>query len=66
MVPDQVLIRRKQDFALPLVQWMRKELKEELLRLLLEPRTLQQGYFAPQSVQRCWTNIFKGISIALR
>ncbi len=51
-VPSEVLHRRKQGFSLPLVHWMRNELKEELPRLLLEPRTLQRGYFDPQSVRR--------------
>jgi asparagine synthase (glutamine-hydrolysing) len=44
-IPAHVLHRRKQGFALPLVHWFRRELKPELLQMLLEPRTLQRGYF---------------------
>ena len=36
-VPPEVLHRPKQGFSLPLVHWMRRELKDELPRLLLEP-----------------------------
>ncbi|MGH9701762.1 MAG: asparagine synthetase B family protein, partial [Candidatus Acidiferrales bacterium] len=51
-VPSEVLRRRKQGFSLPLVHWMRNELKEELPRLLLDARTLQRGYFDPRSIRQ--------------
>jgi asparagine synthase (glutamine-hydrolysing) len=51
-VPRHVLHRPKQGFALPLVHWMRQEMKGELIRVLMEPRTLQRGYFNPQSVKK--------------
>jgi asparagine synthase (glutamine-hydrolysing) len=50
-VPREVLDRPKQGFALPLVHWMRGELKEELLSILLEPRSLQRGYFDGKGVR---------------
>lgn len=50
-VPHEVIYRPKQGFALPLVHWIRRDLKEGFLRLLLEPRTLQRGYFDPQAIQ---------------
>jgi asparagine synthase (glutamine-hydrolysing) len=50
-VPGEVLHRRKQGFQLPLVDWMRSELKQQLLGILLEPRTLQRGYFRPEAVR---------------
>jgi asparagine synthase (glutamine-hydrolysing) len=50
-IPADVLHRRKQGFQLPLVDWMRSELKENYLAILLEPRTLQRGYFKPQAVR---------------
>ena len=50
-VPKEVIYRPKQGFALPLVHWFRKEFKEDLLRLLLEPRSLQRGYFDPREVR---------------
>lgn len=50
-VPADVVHRRKQGFQLPLVEWMRGEEKEKYWNILLEPRTLQRGYFKPAVVQ---------------
>jgi asparagine synthase (glutamine-hydrolysing) len=50
-VPSQLLYRRKQGFSLPLVHWMRHELKDGLLQTLLEPRALQRGYFKPSAIR---------------
>src|ERR1700740_1400303 len=50
-VPREVLYRQKQGFSLPLVHWMRNELKD-MLMILLEPRTLERGYFAADGIQR--------------
>ena len=50
-IPSELLHRRKQGFQLPLVEWMRNELQEQFFRVLLEPRTLQRGYFKPAAVR---------------
>jgi asparagine synthase (glutamine-hydrolysing) len=50
-IPHNVLHRRKAGFALPLVHWMRHELRDSLLGILIEPRTLQRGYFKPAAVR---------------
>lgn len=50
-LPSELLHRKKQGFQLPLVDWMRSELKEQFLALLLEPQTLQRGYFRPKAVR---------------
>jgi asparagine synthase (glutamine-hydrolysing) len=50
-VPPALLHRRKQGFQLPLVDWMRNSMKDQFLRVLLEPRTLQRGYFKPEAVR---------------
>jgi asparagine synthase (glutamine-hydrolysing) len=50
-VPREVLYRQKQGFSLPLVHWMRNELKD-LLMVLVEPRTLERGYFQPSGVRK--------------
>ena len=50
-VPREALYRPKQGFGLPLVHWMRNELKETLM-ILLEPRTLQRGYFEAEGVRK--------------
>jgi asparagine synthase (glutamine-hydrolysing) len=51
-VPPEVIYRKKQGFALPLEDWMRQGLKNDLLDILVEPRTTQRGYFRPAAVRR--------------
>jgi hypothetical protein len=36
---------------MPLVEWMRSEIKDRFLQVLLEPRTLQREYFKPEAVR---------------
>jgi asparagine synthase (glutamine-hydrolysing) len=59
-VPREVLYRSKQGFALPLGHWMRHELKDMILTVMLEPRTLQRGYFNPVGVKRLLDEHFQG------
>jgi asparagine synthase (glutamine-hydrolysing) len=59
-IPATVLHRPKQGFAMPLVHWMRNELREEIAQLLLEPRTLQRGYFNRQGVESLLHEHFRG------
>lgn len=50
-VPREVLYRPKQGFAVPLVHWLRSELKSGLYEILLEPRTVQRGYWNAEHVR---------------
>jgi asparagine synthase (glutamine-hydrolysing) len=59
-VPREVIYRPKRGFALPLVHWMRNELRELILTTLLEPRTAQRGYFEPKGVRRLLDEHFSG------
>jgi asparagine synthase (glutamine-hydrolysing) len=59
-VPREVLHRRKQGFAVPLVHWMRNELKNEVAQLLLEPRALQRGYFDGNTIRKRVEEHFRG------
>jgi asparagine synthase (glutamine-hydrolysing) len=59
-VPKEVLYRRKQGFALPLADWIRNELKDMILTVLLEPRSLQRGYFNPEGVKGLLDEHFRG------
>jgi asparagine synthase (glutamine-hydrolysing) len=59
-VPREVLYRPKRGFSLPLVHWMRNELKQEMTRLLLEPKTLQRGYFEPGSIRNLLDEHIRG------
>ena len=58
-IPAELLQRRKTGFSLPLVHWMRHELKDGLLTLLLEPRTLQRGYFKPNAIRNLLDEHFR-------
>jgi asparagine synthase (glutamine-hydrolysing) len=51
-VPRCVLYRRKQGFSMPLVHWFRKKPQPRLLDILLEPQTLQRGYFNEPALRR--------------
>ena len=59
-IPKEVLNRPKQGFALPLVHWMRHEMKDLILTVLLEPRTLQCGYFNPKGIRNVLEEHFRG------
>jgi asparagine synthase (glutamine-hydrolysing) len=50
-VPREVLYRQKQGFTLPLDHWLRNELKD-MLMILLEPRTLDRGYFVADGIRK--------------
>jgi asparagine synthase (glutamine-hydrolysing) len=58
-VPRQVLHRPKQGLALPLVHWIRNELRDLIMTVLLEPRTLERGYFNPEGVRRLLDEHFR-------
>ena len=51
-VPREVIYRKKQGFAMPLIHWFRKQPAPRLLDILLEPKTLQRGYFNERAVRR--------------
>ena len=60
-VPRSVLYRRKQGFSLPLVHWFRRKPQPALLDILLEPRTLQRGYFNGPALERRLVEHRRGI-----
>jgi len=59
-VPREVLYRKKQGFALPLVHWIRHELRDLVLTVLLEPRSLQRGYFDDRGIRQLLEEHFRG------
>ncbi len=59
-VPREALSRPKQGFALPLLHWIRHELKDLTLSLLLEPKTLHRGYFNEHGVRLLLNEFFCG------
>ncbi len=59
-VPRAALHRPKQGFAVPLLHWMRHELKDLVLTLLSEKRTLQRGYLSEPGVRKMLDAFFRG------
>jgi asparagine synthase (glutamine-hydrolysing) len=59
-VPKEVINRPKQGFALPLRHWMRNELKELIMSVLLDSSSLQRGYVNPQGLRRLLEEYFRG------
>jgi asparagine synthase (glutamine-hydrolysing) len=59
-VPREVLYRPKKGFSLPLVHWMKHELKEFIMTVLLDPETLQRGYFEARGVRQLLDEHFRG------
>ncbi len=58
-VPREAIHRKKQGFALPLKHWMRHELKDTVM-MLLEPRSVQRGYFEPAAIRSLVDEHFGG------
>lgn len=50
-IPSALLHRKKQGFQMPLVDWMKSEKKNQFWSVLLEPRTLERGYFKPAAAR---------------
>jgi asparagine synthase (glutamine-hydrolysing) len=51
MLPEHILHREKQGFAVPLDAWFRGHWREVLQDTLLSPRATGRGYFQPMRVQ---------------
>jgi len=58
-VPREVLYRRKQGFAVPLIHWMRHELKDLIVGVLLDSTALQRGYFNAAGVRQMLDEHFR-------
>ena len=51
LLPESIQTRPKMGFGVPLDHWFRGELREMLCDTLLDPRSLQRGYFDPAAVR---------------
>jgi len=51
LLPAEILSRPKHGFSVPISRWLREELKVPLVNLLLDQRSLQRGYFKPQTIR---------------
>jgi asparagine synthase (glutamine-hydrolysing) len=55
-LPDAIFKRRKMGFGVPVSRWFRNELKDYVYDILLDPRTLNRGYFKREGVERLLNN----------
>ena len=51
ILPDAILNRAKMGFGIPLGQWLRTSLKEQLTDTVLSERAMQRGYFKLEVVR---------------
>jgi asparagine synthase (glutamine-hydrolysing) len=52
MLPDKILNRPKKGFGIPVAEWFRGALKEQMLSVLSPDRIARKGFFAPAAVGR--------------
>jgi asparagine synthase (glutamine-hydrolysing) len=50
-VPEPILNRRKTGFPVPYASWLRTEMREWLVDLLLDRRTMERGYFNRKAIE---------------
>jgi asparagine synthase (glutamine-hydrolysing) len=51
-LPEAIFKRRKMGFGVPVSRWFRNELKDYIYEILLDPRTLNRGYFKKEGIER--------------
>jgi asparagine synthase (glutamine-hydrolysing) len=52
MVPDRILDRKKEGFSIPMKQWLKRELKPLMERLLAPERLAARGLIEPRETRR--------------
>ncbi|MBI3988284.1 MAG: asparagine synthase (glutamine-hydrolyzing), partial [candidate division NC10 bacterium] len=52
LLPEPILKKKKQGFSPPDASWYRGESLEYVKKILLDPKTLERGYFQPASIRR--------------
>jgi len=51
IVPDENVYRQKMGFGMPLKHWFKGELKSYLMSKILSKRSMDRGYFKPESIR---------------
>jgi asparagine synthase (glutamine-hydrolysing) len=54
LLPASIQRRRKMGFGVPLDHWFRHELHDFAREILFDRRTVERGYFRPESVAHLW------------
>jgi asparagine synthase (glutamine-hydrolysing) len=53
-LPPEILYRKKQGFEVPLDRWFRNELHQLAQDTLLSSKSLQRGFFQPETLKTMW------------
>jgi len=59
-VPNELIDRPKQGFAIPVAEWLRHELRDWAESLLDESRMLQEGFWNVKPIRRAWKDHLDG------
>jgi asparagine synthase (glutamine-hydrolysing) len=59
-LPKQLMDRPKMGFAIPIENWLAKDLKEQVLFYLNDTRIRAQGIFEPETVKKLSADFFSG------
>ncbi|MCG2829980.1 MAG: asparagine synthase C-terminal domain-containing protein, partial [Desulfobacteraceae bacterium] len=60
LLPEQTLNKKKQGFAMPIGEWLINNLSDYVRDILLDPRTLNRGYFNKKFMRKMVENFLAG------
>jgi asparagine synthase (glutamine-hydrolysing) len=60
LLPEQTLNKKKQGFAMPIGEWLMRNLSDYVRDVLLDARTLNRGYFNKKFMTRMVENFLAG------
>jgi len=60
ILPEQTLNKKKQGFAMPICEWLINNLSDYVRDILLDPRTLNRGYFNKKFMRKMVNNFLAG------
>jgi len=61
ILPREILYRKKAGFAVPLVHWFRKDLRDLSYDILLDGITVKRGYFKKEAIKKILESHNKGV-----
>ncbi len=61
-LPEEIVKRRKQGFALPVGAWFRKDLRQYITDILLSECSLKRGYFRKEQIIRIVNEHISGVA----
>ena len=59
-IPQEIIRRKKAGFPIPMAQWLRKELRQEVRDILLSTKALGRGYFSRAGIEQLLAHCDQG------